>query len=377
MRYSNVGFLLFLFTTLCSQVVLSHEAGITDTGIEISQDSLKLTYTVPQKLVARLALGSTPNDDASQSAAILKGFVIANDGNPCRAVAIAQRSLDTIASAQFDFQFDCTAPITRLNIHYKLLYDQQAAHSNIVRISLLGRSQDVTLSADNPKHVVDVQALVMQIAAARNADHSQKLKKTGDSPYIQRPFGTHFFPIGLQHILFGFDHVIFLFCLILLPMRPVVLLTMITSFTIAHSITISLSVLDFVTLPPRIVETVIALSIVYVSVRTIAILRTSAYVQISTSQIRERLLSSFVFGLIHGFGFSYVLKEIGLGEQAFLSLLFFNLGVEAGQLIILSALLPLIWWLGKRFPSWHWARGASLLTGLIGSFWLIERLVIQ
>ena len=367
-----------IFSFLLPLTAQSHEAGGTDTGIEIARDSLKLVYTVPKDLVAPLGFEFTQTSTTALAQTILDGFSISNSDTSCEGTLTGQRALDTIASAQFDFRFNCGGPITRLNIDYNLFFEQDQSHSNIVRISLLGKSQDVTLSRSQREHSVDIESLVRQISAARQ---SAKTKDSRSTPSPSVAFGltfsgSQYFPVGIKHILLGFDHMLFVLCLVLMPMSAVAILSLATSFTIAHTLTLSLSVLDMVSLPPRHIEAIIALSIIYVSARTIWILRHANNPVISESQIRERLLSSFLFGLIHGFGFSYILKEIGLGDQAFSSLLFFNLGVETGQLLILAVLLPLIWWLDKRFPSWYWARAASAFTGLIGLFWFLQRMVI-
>ncbi|MGQ7847335.1 HupE/UreJ family protein [Granulosicoccus sp. 3-233] len=362
-----------LLISLFSQTALAHEAGITDTGVVISSSSVMLTYTVPDTLLDTLPAASTAGSGGDKVDAILAGLDVRDGNISCVPVLVSRKMLDTIASAQFTFRFNCGRPITLLHLRYSLFFAQDSSHSNVLRISLLGRSRDETFSDQQREHTVDVKALVMQLADARQAAVTDDPTVNADTQAANRPFGTRFFPVGLEHILFGFDHVLFLVCLVLLPMTPLAILSLITSFTIAHSVTLSLSVLDIVTLPPRIVEAAIALSIVHISVRTIMILRQPNQLSLSRSQRRERLISTFLFGLIHGFGFSYLLKEIGLGDQALLSLLFFNLGVEAGQLIILAVLLPLIWLLGKRFPSWRWAIGSSAVTGLIGLFWLVER----
>ena len=371
MKSTTVKILLLLLGILYSQAALTHEEGITDTGIQISRDSLKLTYTVPQALVDTLSTDATLDNNAAQSQAILNGLSVLNAQTTCLGRLNNRKSLDTIGSEQFNFTFDCKQPITELNLTYNLFFDQDSKHSNIVRVSLLGTHQDNTLSKDNRLLSIDVESVVRRLADIRN---SAKSKQTSPPAAFEKPFGTQYFTVGFWHILLGYDHVLFLICLVLLPMRPLVILSLITSFTVAHSITLSLSVLDIVTLKPQLVEAIIALSIVYVSVRTIAILRRSDTPHISKSQIKERVLSSFLFGLVHGFGFSYLLKEIGFGDQILSSLLFFNIGVEAGQLAILTLLLPLIWWLGKRYSSWRWARAISGITALFGLFWFIERI---
>lgn len=363
--------LLLLLGLLYSHAALTHEEGITDTSIKILRDGLQLTYTVPQSLVDTLSLDVSKNDSPAQGDAILAGLSMLNAESVCLGKLINHQTLEAIGSEQFNFAFDCKQPITELNFTYDLFFNQEASHTNIVRVSLLSIHQDSTLSEHNRLLSIDVESMVRHLADIRNTTKSQ----TADAPNnFEIPFGTQYFKVGFWHIVLGFDHVLFLICLVLLPLSPLAILSLVTSFTVAHSITLALSVLDIVTLKPQIVEAVIALSIIYVSVSSIVILGKIDSLRLSNSQLQARVLSTFLFGLVHGFGFSYLLKEIGFGDQILLSLLFFNVGVEAGQLAILALLLPLIWWLGRHYPSWRWARAISVVISLFGLFWFIERI---
>ena len=369
-----VTLLLFqlLILLVFSPLVLGHEAGITDTSVDISRDSLIVTYTVPNELLNELEGTVEETTAEAVTPVVADGFDVRNNERPCSGVVNLQRLLETIDSTQFVIRYQCSEPITQLNLGYSLFFAADAKHSNILRVSILGRSLNRTLSASKNTFTLDVKSIVMQVAEARNSEGASEV---GNSHSIRQSVGLSFFPVGFEHIVFGFDHVLFLICLVLLPMRLLSTFALVTSFTVAHSITLTLSVLDVLTLQPRFVEAVIALSIVYVSLRTIVILHQVGAQPASQTQVRERIANGFIFGLVHGFGFSYLLKEIGLGDQAFASLLFFNLGVEAGQLLILVFLLPAIWLLGKACPSWRWASAASAVTGLVGLFWLVKRVV--
>ncbi|HZP92814.1 MAG TPA: HupE/UreJ family protein [Burkholderiales bacterium] len=151
---------------------------------------------------------------------------------------------------------------------------------------------------------------------------------------------SSFFLLGVEHILIGWDHLLFLMCLLLLGGSFWNLLKIITAFTIAHSITLAAAALELVTLPSRLVESTIALSIAYVAAENV-LLRDKA--------ASKRWLVAFVFGLVHGFGFSSVLKEIGLPTQGLVwALLGFNLGVEAGQATVVAIAMPMLIWLRRR-----------------------------
>jgi len=149
-----------------------------------------------------------------------------------------------------------------------------------------------------------------------------------------------FFTLGMQHILIGYDHLLFLLALILRGGDLWSLLRIITAFTIAHSITLGLAAFEVIVLPGRLVEGAIALSIAYVAAENLMSKRPASH----------RWAVSFVFGLVHGVGFSSVLRELGLPREGLLwTLLSFNLGVEAGQATFVVAALPLLLYL-RRSP---------------------------
>ncbi|NRA24276.1 MAG: HupE/UreJ family protein, partial [Oleispira sp.] len=143
----------------------------------------------------------------------------------------------------------------------------------------------------------------------------------------------HYFSIGLEHILQGYDHLLFIIGLLLLPLNFRHLVALVSTFTLAHSLTLALSVFNLVRFPAALVEAFIAGSIVYVAVENLWHLRSSKGKTSQLSPWQRRMIMTFLFGLIHGFGFSYLLTEIGLGEQVVGALLYFNLGVEVGQLL--------------------------------------------
>tara|TARA_R110000787_G_scaffold3868_4_gene14805 strand:- start:13909 stop:14880 length:972 start_codon:yes stop_codon:yes gene_type:complete len=181
-----------------------------------------------------------------------------------------------------------------------------------------------------------------------------------------------YFRIGVEHIIFGYDHLLFVLGLVLL-VRPRQLLATVTAFTLAHSITLAAASLGGIILPGPPVEITIAMSIALLGAE--AIYRSRGRETLSQ---RKPWLIAFGFGLIHGFGFAGALSEIGLPRGAeILALLLFNLGVEAGQVAFVCAIL-LVAYLATRLARLPLAPArhvAAYMIGIIGAFWAIERIV--
>ena len=176
--------------------------------------------------------------------------------------------------------------------------------------------------------------------------------------------------LGYTHILpKGLDHILFVLGIFLLSPHWKTMLLQVTAFTVAHSITLALSMYGVVSLPPRIVEPLIACSIAYVAIENIV-----------TRELKPwRLLLVFTFGLLHGLGFAGVLRELGLPREEFLTaLVTFNLGVEGGQLTIIAAALAVVGAFMRK--PWYRARvviPASIVIAAIGVYWTIVRLSIR
>ena len=183
-----------------------------------------------------------------------------------------------------------------------------------------------------------------------------------------------YFVIGVEHILLGFDHLFFVLALVFLLTGWRSILGAVTAFTVAHSITLVGTTLGFLGLPQKPVESVIALSIVFLAVEIVK----SRPGELRFSQ-RAPWLVAFSFGLLHGFGFAGALKEIGLPEgEVPMALLTFNLGVEAGQVFIVALALGILA-LIRRF----WMPAARPITlamayfiGSLASYWFIERTLV-
>ncbi len=179
--------------------------------------------------------------------------------------------------------------------------------------------------------------------------------------------------LGIEHILLGIDHLLFVLALVLLVKGWKKLVATITAFTIAHSITLAAATLGFVHVPGPPVEACIALSIVFVAAE---IIRSRQ----GKPGLTERApwVVAFTFGLLHGLGFAGALSEVGLPQHAIpLALLFFNVGVELGQLAFIVVVLGVAAAFSRvslRTPAWGW-RVAPYAIGSVAMFWVIERTI--
>jgi hydrogenase/urease accessory protein HupE len=179
---------------------------------------------------------------------------------------------------------------------------------------------------------------------------------------------TGFLMLGVEHIWTGYDHLLFLFSLLIVARSFMSSLKVITCFTVAHSITLALATLGHMEIPSRIVEPLIAASIVYVGIENLA----------RGGDVKGRGWLTFGFGLVHGLGFASVLRDMGVGAGSggvAVPLFSFNLGVELGQIVVAAILLPILWKLRSR-PAFaeRWVPVCSAVVALLGGYWLVQRL---
>ena len=253
----------------------------------------------------------------------------------------------------------CPRDAGPLSLQYSLLFDLDAQHRGLLKLDLDGATHSAVLGP---------QSGVMQFAEAT----------TAGAQFVQYLWQ------GVWHIWIGFDHILFLLALLL----PAVLLrrggggdnggvrgvrrfkeaslsvlAVVTAFTLAHSITLSLAALEIISLPSRLVESAIAASVVFAAANNLV------------PMVQGRWLMAFFFGLIHGFGFASVLTELGLPTGALVvSLVGFNLGVELGQLAIVAVFLPLAFVLRHtRFYQRGVLVGGSWVALLVALAWFVER----
>jgi hypothetical protein len=280
------------------------------------------------------------------------------DGTACSA-SVTGHAIDRHSDGAYsvlDLAARCTRAPTRVTLDYRLLFDLDAQHRGLLRLDGGGQTRTAILSPE-------------AAAQAFSLRETSLLSQLGD-----------YFVHGVWHIWIGFDHILFLLSLLL----PAVLirhagnwepasglspaltdvLKVVTAFTLAHSITLSLAAVNWVHLPSRLVESTIAVSVIFAAINNMYPVVTA-----------RRWLLAFVFGLIHGFGFASVLSDLQLPRESLLTaLIAFNAGVEAGQLAIVGLFIPLAWALRR---SWFYSRltiyaGSSAVL-VLATVWLLER----
>lgn len=247
----------------------------------------------------------------------------------------------------------------RLALRYGLIFAQDSLHRGLLKVDFGDEQSSALLSPERPE---------------------AQISRADSSPL--KVFGRYIIE-GVWHIWIGIDHIVFLLSLLVLaPLqpsrkrvvhwqaasqaRPVVLdvLAVVTAFTVAHSITLGLTITGWLTPPADWVEPAIAISVVLAALNNL----------LGFSALKRWRLA-FVFGLVHGFGFASVLIDLGLPTSALLAALGgFNIGVELGQLAIVGAFLPVAWVLRKtRFYRWVVVAGSSAAIVVLGVFWTLER----
>jgi len=238
---------------------------------------------------------------------------------------------------------------------------------------------EVALSVDffekfGPDHLTLAKAVVGDTVQTAVLSQQQPRHRfaLGASPSLSAQL-AEFIRLGVEHIFLGYDHLMFLLGLIAIGGRFLDLVKIVTSFTLAHSLTLILAALEIVALPTRLIESGIALSIAYVAAENFIIFTGNDRAE-RQQMARHRWLLTFFFGLVHGFGFANVLRDLGLPHRGLIgSLLSFNLGVELGQMAIVALLFPAVLWLTQTRFQRRVVFALSSIIFVFGFSWFIER----
>lgn len=338
--------------------LFAHDPGLSAAEIDISTKTVSVLITYNERDIANLSGDSVDNlrsgnigaqeklQQTARRAAVLRA-----NGQPVAATGVVARP-EGENNVEFRYQFSTPAAgellfesalLPELSFgHRQTFVTRDAAGTEIASRILSGRENTANLSA-----------VALQ-----------------EPPSSGRRF-REFFMLGIHHIVTGYDHLLFLFGLLIVCGTARSGIVLITCFTVAHSVTLALSTFGLVDLPSLFVEVTIAASILYVGIENLFR---------GDGALRWRAALTFAFGLIHGLGFAGVLHDMGIaktGSAAVMPLLAFNLGVEAGQLAIAAIVLPILWKLrDNRAFLRIGVPACSVLVAAAGAYWLVERTVL-
>jgi hypothetical protein len=337
-----------------SYLLLQGSAGRLEARWDIALRDLDAALGLDTDGDGKISWGELKTADAMVKAYAGDGIELRTPSGPC-AETFGSTQVITHADgayAALQLELRCPDPDVSPRLRYDLLFELDAQHRGIVTT---GTGAPVVLTK------------------------ARRVAQLGLAPTGLRGFFA-IVRLGVEHILVGFDHLLFLLALLL----PAVLrregkrwvaardfrgvlsdvLRIVTAFTVAHSLTLGLAAAGLVSLPPRFVESAIALSVVLAALNNLwPVVRS------------ERWLAAFGLGLLHGFGFASALADIGLSAATFARTVFgFNLGVELGQLAVVLLLLPLLHWARRstRYQDWGLRVGSAGVL-FISCVWLVER----
>lgn len=349
-----------------SYLTISAPAGSLTLRADLHLRDVDLVFDLDADRDGQVTWGETHLRQAELASWLDQGLQLSAAGQKCQLgtadLQASQHADGTYLSAQWTPNCPGLSDLAsaNLSLRYGLMFAQDSLHRGLLKVDLPGLQTSALLSPERPE------------AQVSRADSS-----------AWRVFGRYIVE-GVWHIWIGIDHIVFLLSLLvlapLLPSRhritqwpaaqqarPVLMdvLAVVTAFTVAHSITLGLTIMEWLTPPPDLVEPAIALSVVLAALNNL----------LGVNSLKRWRLA-FVFGLVHGFGFASVLLDLGLPASALVAALGgFNVGVELGQLAIVLVFLPIAWLLRHtRFYRWVIVAGGSAAIVVLGLFWTLDRI---
>jgi len=356
----SVSLFLLLFLSFTAQ---AHDPGLSSARVTVGDQQIDVDLGFAKKDVETI-LGANANQP---------------DVNTSKGFAAVQSELETLAANGFCLYWGEQRAIPNQtiaqrkdaqNIEISLSFRRpNAAHVRMVAtvIDRLPLGHREFLSVETPSRTNLGEAMLSTRQNSFEIDLPAVTESTVSSNQSHSFFA--FLKLGVEHILTGYDHLLFLFALMVVCRDLRSIFTVITCFTIAHSVSLALATLDIVRLPGRIVEPMIAATIAYVGIENL----------VRGDAPKYRALITFSFGLVHGLGFADALREFGIGSGGLgvvLPLVGFNVGVEVGQLSVAALVLPVLWQLRKD-PSFvhQWIPVGSVAVALAGGYWMVERIM--
>ncbi|HEY2029264.1 MAG TPA: HupE/UreJ family protein [Myxococcales bacterium] len=334
---------LIAFALLLALPAAAHQAAVSYSELEVDGARIDATFRFALvDLRAQLAVDPHTLDAAALSHLLLDRFVIKG----CTLEPGTTAAPDGEDGVALVAHWQCAGPPESLQVQVGFFdaMPPAAVHLSRIRFAHGDLPQERVAQADEPSF------------------EAQRVRSVGAE-------FTRFLKLGVEHIFTGYDHIAFLVGLLLLGGTLRRLIGIVTAFTVAHSITLALAALDILSPSPRVVEPLIAASIVFVGLEDLWALRLHR----AESALRHRWMITFAFGLVHGFGFASVLRELDLPRSVLATgLVSFNLGVEVGQVCIVLLALPLL----RRLRTVRaFSPAMAALVCVLGAFWLVQRLL--
>jgi hydrogenase/urease accessory protein HupE len=367
---------LFIIALLFAPKTSSaHTFSAAFTNLNLSEDKTELIYSIDTLSIIE-GIGGDQNNDGKLTEQELTGIkhrlqewiedsivleVNGKQQNPeLTDLIIEKKNEKEVATLRFNY------PAYTVGKTVKILDDifyegrNFSSYTNFLSVNDKGQVSEAVLQGKNREWTMLL------------AESQQQQQQPGQTTPISSPAHENhsswnsFLSLGMNHILSGYDHLLFLLALLIRKQTIKQYITTVTAFTIAHSITLTLAVLGIVELPSRLVESMIALSICYVAVENIF-----------RKEIKFRWVITFFFGLIHGLGFASILKEMNLPKSDLaIALLNFNVGIEIIQLLIVLIIVPILFKLQNLTRYRKYVNVGSVIIFLLGAVWLFQRLFI-
>ena len=370
-KTGKLFFIFAIFFSLKVAALKAHEISpsILDLSISSNAVQLKIRLSV-EAILADVNLSETDNTNFSQ--------------NSFKYDELRSLNPDEIKN-YFDTRWPELAQLIQLNqsgrgleLNFSELSVPDVGNLELTRISHLYinselKSNDpISFSWDPKFGPIVVRQMGVQNGLTQflqNGDKSDPIYLNDTVQYSKFNAFLDYIPVGFEHIIpKGWDHIIFVLGLFFFSTKLRPLVWQISAFTLAHTFTLALGAIGYIKIIPEIVEPLIALSIVFIAVENLFFDKLSNW----------RPIVIFIFGLLHGLGFASVLGEFGLPDSSFVAaLLGFNLGVEFGQLtVVFIAFSTLGYWFNKKdYYQISIANPISIIIGLVGAYWFIERVI--
>jgi hydrogenase/urease accessory protein HupE len=359
---------LVLVSLSWAGTVYAHRVGLSSGKYVSDGTNVEATIAIRRDALVSAA----PTLDADKDGTLSDAELVVNEASSAAPVPLidGQRGLTPCAGKltklvpdgqdglDFTLRFEgCTGDAAVLNLDIgKLLRGAGTGHRH---------SGEIEVPAELPKPPgILAHADASRVDVALTSPTGTEAVAPPAPPPSHAGVAKEFFVLGVEHIWMGIDHIIFLLGLVMLGGKMKDLLKTVTAFTVSHSVTLALAVLGVVAPSPDLIEPIIALSVAYVGLENFFVKDTS-----------KRWRIAAAFGFIHGFGFAGALGEIALPKETLpTALAMFNIGVEAGQLVLLLGIVPLFAFLRKQ--TWFSPKGMWAVSGAIvavGLFWFVQR----